>query len=98
MTQFIALLGVQVIYFLQIVCLTLGKVNTTTYIFETMKARKKAFPLFPDTGNPIEARIIRFYLKVCNNTVVIAIKGKFRLEFNGNRVNYKGKLLLYSLR
>ena len=62
-----------------------------------MKARKKAFPLFPDTGNPIEARLIRFYLKVCNDKVFTAIKGKFRLQFNGNRVNYKGKLLLYSL-
>ena len=81
----------------QVICLFLGTVNTTTYLFETMKARKKSFHLFPDTGNPIEARLIRFYLKVCNNTVVIAVKGKFRLVFNGNRVNYKGKLMLYSL-
>lgn len=63
-----------------------------------MESRRRAFLLFPDTGNPIEAEFINFLLIASNKSVALAIEGKFIIEFNGNRVNYKGKLKLYSSR
>ena len=50
--------------------------------------------LFPENGNPIEIRYINFFLQVSFgeiDSVNLAIKGDFKIVFNGNTVIYRGK-------